>query len=530
MQSRQSPFEWKNRLKEIAKQTAQEQMIVMLNAGRGNPNWLCTLPRAAFFLLGQIALMMIESENNQETSIAWQESIKYRHENFDQQLSMLHEGEAGRFLQRVMKEAKTSLGIDEDTLIDEWVRGILGDQYPQPVAMLTQTQKFVTRYLYDVLGLEKGDRDSLNVFAVEGATAGMVYVFNTLFHQGILQKGDRIAMMVPIFAPYLEMLINEDFGVEIVTLYASLRDEQGQHLWQFPDEELEKIMDPSIRVLCLVNPSNPPSVAMRTSSLQKLQQVVEQNRPDLMIITDDVYAPFVEDYQSIMAYLPQNTVCIYSFSKFFGVTGWRLGVIAMDKDNVFDRNFRLLPKMEQEKVAQAYEVIASDPEKLTFFDRLIADSRDIALRHTAGLSTPQQIQMMLLCAFANDQQVERYKLNIMTICKDRMRKLYDGLALPIPDLPHCASYYTEFDLLAYAKKKFTASFLAHLERDVAIETILMELARVYAIILLPGQGFGDARLSIRVSLSNLKDDDYTKIGQALFTTLARMEEAWGNKR
>ena len=76
MQSRQSPFEWKNRLKEIAKQTAQEQMIVMLNAGRGNPNWLCTLPRAAFFLLGQIALSMIESENNQKTSIAFQESFK----------------------------------------------------------------------------------------------------------------------------------------------------------------------------------------------------------------------------------------------------------------------------------------------------------------------------------------------------------------------------------------------------------------------------------------------------------------------
>ena len=425
-----------------------------------------------------------------------------------------------------MQEAKTSLGIDEDTLIDEWIRGILGDQYPQPVAMLTQTQKFVRRYLYDVLGMEKGDRDSLNVFAVEGATAGMSYLFTTLFHQGLLQKGDRIAMMVPIFAPYLEMQINEAFGVDIVTLYASLRDEQGNPLWQFPDEELEKIIDPRIRLLCLVNPSNPPSVAMCKDSLRKLQQIVEQNRPDLMMITDDVYAPFVEDYQSVMAYLPHNTVCIYSFSKFFGVTGWRLGVIAMDKDNVFDHNFHLLPKVTRAKIDQSYEIIASNPEKLTFFDRLIADSRDIALRHTAGLSTPQQIQMMLLCAFANDQRAKQYRRNIKTICEDRMRKLYEGLALPVPDLPHYATYYTEFDLLAYAKEKFTAPFLAHLECDVAIETILEDLARVYAIILLPGQGFGDARLSIRVSLSNLADDAYTKIGQALFTTLARMEEAW----
>ena len=37
----------------------------------------------------------------------------------------------------------------------------------------------------------------------------------------------------------------------------------------------------------------------------------------------------------------------------------------------------------------------SDPQQLKFIDRLVADSRSVALNHTAGLSTPQQVQMAL---------------------------------------------------------------------------------------------------------------------------------------
>src|SRR5882672_8600416 len=51
-----SPFELKARLLSIAADSAQRSGIAMLDAGRGNPNWIATTPRAAFFLLGQFAL------------------------------------------------------------------------------------------------------------------------------------------------------------------------------------------------------------------------------------------------------------------------------------------------------------------------------------------------------------------------------------------------------------------------------------------------------------------------------------------
>lgn len=51
-----SPFELKDYLITLAKDTQQTAALTMLNAGRGNPNWIATEPRDAFFLLGQFAM------------------------------------------------------------------------------------------------------------------------------------------------------------------------------------------------------------------------------------------------------------------------------------------------------------------------------------------------------------------------------------------------------------------------------------------------------------------------------------------
>ena len=56
-----------------------------------------------------------------------------------------------------------------------------------------------------------------------------------------------------------------------------------------------------------------------------------------MIVTDDVYATFVDGFRSIVTVLPSNTIVVYSFSKLFGATGWRLGVVGLCDDHVVDR-------------------------------------------------------------------------------------------------------------------------------------------------------------------------------------------------
>ncbi len=51
-----SPFEIKDELIKLAKNTSRTTQSAFLNAGRGNPNWIATVPREGFFLLGQFAI------------------------------------------------------------------------------------------------------------------------------------------------------------------------------------------------------------------------------------------------------------------------------------------------------------------------------------------------------------------------------------------------------------------------------------------------------------------------------------------
>ena len=44
-----------------------------------------------------------------------------------------------------------------------------------------------------------------------------------------------------------------------------------------------------------------------------------------------------------------------------------------------------------------YATLNADTSQINFISRLVADSRDIALNHAAGLSSIQQAMMALVC-------------------------------------------------------------------------------------------------------------------------------------
>ena len=81
-----------------------------------------------------------------------------------------------------------------------------------------------------------------------------------------------------------------------------------------------------------------------------------------------------------MADLPQNTICVYSFSKYFGATGWRLAVIALHEKNVFDRMIANLPRKRKSELTKRYGSLSMQVENMKFIDRMVADSRQVALK------------------------------------------------------------------------------------------------------------------------------------------------------
>ncbi|MPM45062.1 Bifunctional aspartate aminotransferase and L-aspartate beta-decarboxylase [bioreactor metagenome] len=267
---------------------------------------------------------------------------------------------------------------------------------------------------------------------------------------------------------------------------------------------------------------------MRPETVEHIRLIVNKHNPDLMIISDDVYGTFVDNYHSLTASLPFNTIGVYSFSKFFGVTGWRLGVITLQQKNVFDHLLKKLPEKLQLKAKKRYESLSTHPGDIRFLDRVVADSRQVALKHTSGLSTPQQVQMAFFALFTLLDKDNRYKELTKQICRHRQKLLFDSLGLDLRPDPYDAAYYTEFDLLEWATHYYGDDFAKYLHEQYKPIDILVRLAEESSIVLLNGGGFHGPEWSIRISLANLKDEDYSHIGQALHRILEMYIDNWKN--
>ena len=525
---RLSPFELKDNLIALAKGHAKSSAAQMLNAGRGNPNWIATRPREAFFLLGEFALG--------EGKRAWEEEgliggmpdpsdIARRLEAF---LAARPDAPGAAFLRDALAYGVAQCGFDADAWIHELVDAIGGGHYPEPGRMLAHVERVVHDYLMKALCDGRPPEGGFDLFAVEGGTAAMCYIFDTLVHNGLLKRGDTIALLVPTFTPYIEIPELDRYAFRVVRVEASATtpDRTGGS-WRYPQEELAKLADPNVKMAFVVNPSNPPSVALGPAEMKQIVGIVRRKNPGLMLVTDDVYGTFVPNFRSLMAEVPRNTICVYSFSKYFGSTGWRLGVIAVHRNNVFDRKIAALPATRKSALRKRYGRLTLAPEKLRFIDRLVADSRSVALNHTAGLSTPQQAMMALFALAHLLDPDDAYQRLTVRIVHERRNALFAGLGLPLPpEDPLCASYYVDIDFMAWARAQHGEAFCAHMRAHYEPIDFLFRLAERSGVVLLDGGGFGGRRWSIRVSLANLRQNDYRDIGAHMREIVDLYVDAW----
>lgn len=520
-----SPFEFKDKLIKLAKFRAMESGRRVLDAGRGNPNWTAATPREAFFTFGQFAV--------NETRRTWNEG--------DLAGMPKKEGIATRFYQYIYDNLNmpganlakdiVDYGIEEfdfdpDSWVFELADAIIGDNYPSPDRILVHIEQIVTKYLIKEMKYDTRKGGPLSIFAVEGATAAMCYIFDSLMANELLRKGDKIAIMTPIFTPYLEIPHLPRYNFDVVFINADEIDENNNHTWQYSKKELEKLCDKSIKALFLVNPNNPASIALDENSCNNLVDVVTNHHPNLMIISDDVYGTFVPGFKSLMASLPYNTIGAYSFSKYFGVTGWRLGTLALHENNVFEKLINELPDDLKASVNKRYSDMSLNPDKISFMDRIVADSRMVALNHTAGLSTPQQVQMAFFSAFALIDKDDNYKGVNISICKRRQKLFYDALGVDLIDNKNDASYYVIFDIMKWATNNYGEDFANFIKDNYKPADMLFKLANNYSIVLLSGHGFFGPEWSVRVSLANLDDESYTFIGNSIKEVLSFYVYTW----
>ena len=522
-----SPFELKDKLIALAAEGERESDAQMLNAGRGNPNWISTTPREAFGTLLHFALDESRRRVKDIPDAGHMPEKSGSGQRFAQFLGANDKLPGTKLLRDAFDYGVKTLKFDADTFVHELTESIIGCMYPVPDRMLRCTERIVHEFMAQELCAGRPPAGRYDLFAVEGGTAAMCYIFDSLMLNRLLHRGDKIALGVPTFTPYLEIPHFDRYAFKVVNLDAGKeRRADGSHTWQYADEEIDKLADKRIKAFFLVNPSNPPSYAMRESSVRRLVKLVKTKRPDLIIITDDVYSTFVPGFRSLMAELPQNTIGVYSYSKHFGCTGWRLGVVAIHQDNIYDKGLAKLPAKDRAALNRRYSSISLAPEKLKFIDRMVADSRQVALNHTAGLSTPQQIQMALFSLFALLDKADSYKTLCQLIVRRRYQALWDGLGFTPPPDSDRAFYYAELDIMVWAERLYGAEFVKFLRQNYECTDILFRLAEKSGVVLLHGGGFGGPDWSVRVSLANLPEDTYPKIGKFLVEAAAGYVEEW----
>jgi aspartate 4-decarboxylase len=155
---------------------------------------------------------------------------------------------------------------------------------------------------------------------------------------------------------------------------------------------------------------------------------------------------------ALLGELPHNTIGVYSYSKYFGCTGWRLGVIAIHEDNIFDKMIAKLPDNHLKALDKRYGPITLEPRKFKFIDRIVADSRDIGLNHTAGLSLPQQVMMTMFSLSEMMDTKKDYQKACMEIVNRRAWTLFEGLGLAdkLTPNPNFDAYYCLIDFEFWA--------------------------------------------------------------------------------
>ncbi|HEY5525728.1 MAG TPA: aspartate 4-decarboxylase, partial [Clostridium sp.] len=105
------------------------------------------------------------------------------------------------------------------------------------------------------------------------------------------------------------------------------------------------------------------------------------------------------------------------------------------------------------------------------------------------------------------------------ICHRRQKLLFNGLGLELPKNPYDAAYYAQFDILGWATYHYGNDFAEYLQKNYKPVDILFRLAEESSIVLLSVGGFHGPEWSVRISLANLNDESYSKIGEVLHKIL-----------
>ncbi len=155
--------------------------------------------------------------------------------------------------------------------------------------------------------------DPARVVVTTGSSAGFVLAFLALF-----ESGDRVAVALPGYPPYRHIL--SALGCEAVAIETT----QATRWAITPEMLMAAHRKAPLKGVLVASPANPTGTMMQAEALRDLISAAEGE--GIRFISDEIYHGL--DYAfpaETAARLSENCVIINSFSKYFCMTGWRIG-------------------------------------------------------------------------------------------------------------------------------------------------------------------------------------------------------------
>ena len=136
-------------------------------------------------------------------------------------------------------------------------------------------------------------------------------------------RGDRVALAAPFYPPYVNILTA--LGLEPVILPTGPA-ERFQ-----PTPALLATLDPPPAGLIVASPCNPAGTMLAPAELQALAEWCDAN--GVRLISDEIYHGLHYDRPiATAAAFSDTAIVINSFSKYFSMTGWRVGWMLLPPD------------------------------------------------------------------------------------------------------------------------------------------------------------------------------------------------------
>ena len=180
-------------------------------------------------------------------------------------------------------------------------------------------------------------------------SAGNMQALNTLFHT-MLDPGDEIILTDPCFASHIQQikLFN---GIPVFWPL----DESNN--WSLDIDRLPALISDRTQAIVIVSPSNPTGKIFSEAELRRVGEIARQH--DILIIIDDPYSDYIYDNKeryfnlASVEELRGHMVYLYSFSKAYAMSGWRLSYMVMPAElkyqamKVHDATMICAPRISQ---------------------------------------------------------------------------------------------------------------------------------------------------------------------------------------